>query len=140
MFKTIKSKILILTFVMLAVLMLVFICYVGIFRMKMKQLMLQNYSYSVNSFVQQINEKVIRAQDNSKDLALLGSLFYKTDRSVPLTNRAITKLFENYENSLGGGIWFEPYIVDKTQKRTCFYAYRNKNGEIVLDENFSSDE
>ena len=50
MFKTIKSKILILTFVMLAVLMLVFICYVGIFRMKMKQLMLQNYAYSVNSF------------------------------------------------------------------------------------------
>ena len=82
MFKTIKSKILIIAFIMLAVLLIAFICYVGIFRMKMKQLMLQNYAYSVNSFVQQIDDKVIRMQDNSQDLALLGSLFYKTDRSI----------------------------------------------------------
>ena len=140
MFKTIKSKILVLSFIMLTILMVVFICYVGIFRMKNKQLMLQNYSFSINSFVQQMDEKVIRVEDNSKDLALIGSLFYKTDRSVSLTNEAIKKIFENYENSLGGGIWFEPYVVDKTQKRVCFYAYRNKNNKIIVDEKFSSEE
>ena len=140
MFKTIKSKILIIAFIMLAVLILAFIIYVGIFRMKMKQLMLQNYAYSVNSFVQQIDEKVIMMQDNSKDLALLGSLFYQTDRSNSLTKKAIIYLFENYEKSLGGGIWFEPYVVDKNQKRTCFYVYRNKEGKLILDESFSSDE
>ena len=140
MFKTIKSKILITAFIMLAVLMLAFVCYIGIFRMKMKQLMLQNYASSVNSFVQKMDEKVIRAEDNSKDLALLGSLFYQTDRSIPLTNSAIIKLFNNYEHSLGGGIWFKPYVVDKNKKRVCFYAYRNKNGELVLDKSFESDE
>ena len=142
MFKTIKSKIIILavTNIMLALLMLAVVFYAGIFRMKMKQLMLQNYGYSINTFVQQIDDKVIRAIDNSKDLALLGSLYYKTDRSVPLTNKAIIKLFENYENSLGGGIWFEPYVVNKNQKRNCFYAYRDKNGKLVLDESFESEE
>ena len=140
MFKTIKSKFLVWTFVMLAVLMLAFVSYIGIFRMKMKQLMIQNYGNSINAFVQQLDDKVIRAVDNSKDLALLGSLYYKTDRSIPLTNKSIIKLFENYENSLGGGIWFEPYVVNKNQKRNCFYVYRNKNGKLILDEDFASDE
>ena len=140
MFKTIKSKILVLALVMLAILMLAFACYAGIFRMKTKQLMLQNYSFSVNSFVQQIDEKVIKMEDNSNDLALIGDLFYKTDRSIPLTNRAITKIFDNYRNSLGGGIWFEPYIIDKNQKRLCFYAYRNKQGNLILDEDFASED
>ena len=81
------------TFVMLAVLMLAFVSYIGIFRMKMKQLMIQNYGNSINAFVQQLDDKVIRAVDNSKDLALLGSLYYKTDRSIPLTNKSIIMLF-----------------------------------------------
>ena len=139
MLKTLKSNIIFITVLVLVILMIAFVCYVNVFKIKTKQLMLKNYSYSVNSFVQQIDEKVIRAEDNSKDLALLGSLYYKTDRSVSLTNQAILYLFENYENSLGGGIWFEPYIVDKSKKRVCFYAYRNKNGKLILDESFSSE-
>ena len=139
MFKTIKSKILILAFIMLAVLMVAFVCYVGVFRMKTKQLMLKNYAFSINSFTQQLDEKVIKSEDNSRDLALIGNLFYKTDRSVGLTNNAITRIFENYPDSLGGGIWFEPYVVDKNKKRVCFYAFRNKNNKIVLDESFESE-
>ena len=140
MFRTVKSKILVLAFLMLVVLVAVFIFNIGTFKLKTKQLMLQNYSYSINSFVQEINEKVIRLEDNSRDLALLGALFYKIDRDIPITNKAIIKIFENYENSLGGGIWFEPYIVFKNQKRLCFYAYRNKNNKLVLDDEFASEE
>ncbi len=140
MFKTIRLKIIVLSLIMLAVLISAVACYVGVFRMKTKQLMLQNYAFSINSFVQQVDEKIIRAEDNSKDLALIGSLFYRTDRSIPLTNNAIIKIFENYENSLGGGIWFEPYAVYKDQKRVCFYAYRDKSGNIILDDDFSSEQ
>ena len=140
MFKTVKSKILITSILMLSLLMLVFACYIGVFRMKAKQQMTQNYSFSINTFVQDINEKIARYEDNARDLALIGSLFYKTDKSIELTNKTVVKIFENYPKSLGGGIWFEPNVVDKTKKRVCFYAYRNKNGQIVLDESFSSEE
>ncbi len=140
MFKTIKSKILLIIVLILAILLVAFSCYAVVFRAKTKQLMLQNYSFSVNSFVHQINDKITRLEDNSKDLALIGSLFYRTDRSIPLTDKAITKIFENYDNSLGGGIWFEPYIVDKSKKRMCRYIYRNNDGVLTFDDNFEGDE
>ena len=139
MFKTVKSKILLIIIFMLAVQMLAFVCYVNVFREKTEDLMLSNYKYSINKFVQEIDSKVLRLEDNSRDLALIGSLFYKTDRSVPLTQKTIIKTFENYPDSLGGGIWFEPYVVDKNQKRTCFYAYRDKDNNILIDENFASE-
>lgn len=140
MFKTVKSKILITAIIMLTILMSAFACYTVISRMKTKQLMVQNYVFSVDKFVQDINKKIIRYEDNVLDLARIGSLFYKTDKSVELTNKTVIKIFENYPESLGGGIWFEPYIVDKSQKRVCFYAYRNRENQVVLDESFSSEE
>ncbi|MBR6126406.1 SpoIIE family protein phosphatase [bacterium] len=140
MFKTVKSKILITAIIMLAFLMSAFAGYTLVSRMKTKQLMVQNYVFSVDKFVQDINKRIIRYEDNVKELARIGSLFYKTDRSIDLTNKTVVNIFENYPESLGGGIWFEPYIVDKSKKRVCFYAYRNKNNQVVLDESFSSDE
>ena len=140
MFKTVKSKILITAVIMLALLMLAFVCYTAISRMKTKQLMVQNYVFSIDKFVQDIDKKIIRYEDNALDLARIGSLFYKTDKSIELTNRTVVKIFEDYPESLGGGIWFEPYIVDKTQKRLCFYAYRNNQDKVVLDESFNSEE
>lgn len=140
MFKTIKSKILITAVIMLTILMSAFFCYTVISRMKTKQLMVQNYVFSVDKFVQDINKKIIRYEDNVLDLARIGSLFYRTDKSIDLTNKTIVKIFENYPDSLGGGIWFEPYIVDKSQKRICFYAYRNKENKVILDKSFGSEE
>ena len=140
MFKTMKSKILVTAIIMLAFLMFAFACHTIISRMKTKQLMVQNYGFSINTFVEDINDRVIKAEDNLKSLALIGGLFYRTDRSYELTNQVITRIFENYPETLGGGIWFKPYIVNKSQKYTCFYAYRNKNNQIVIDRNFSSKE
>ena len=140
MFKTIRSKILIMSILMLTVLMFAFACYTLVSRMKTKQLMVQNYGDSVNSFVRDLDERIVKSEDNLKSLALIGGLFYRTDRSYELTNKVVQRIFENYPQTLGGGIWFKPYILDKSKQRVCFYAYRNKDNEIVIDENFSSEE
>ena len=137
MFKTIRSKILFMSVLMLTVLMFAFACYTLISRMKTKQLMVQNYGDSVNSFVRDLDERIVKSEDNLKSLALIGGLFYRTDRSYELTNKVVQRIFENYPETLGGGIWFKPYILDKSKERICFYAYRNKHNEIVLDENFA---
>ncbi|MBR6162614.1 SpoIIE family protein phosphatase [bacterium] len=140
MLKTVKSKILAIAIFMLAFLLIAFACYGGVFRMKTKQLMLQNYIFAVDTFVNRLNEKVVRLEDNSEDLALIGKLAYKTDKDIALTKKSIKNIFENYDNSLGGGIWYEPYTFDKSQKRTCLYIFRNRNNQLVFDESFASEE
>ena len=140
MFKTVKAKIIITLIVMLTFLMSVFACHTIISRMKTKQLMVQNYVYSIDSFADDIKFRIIKSEDNLKSLALIGSLFYRTDRSYELTDRVITRIFENYPSTLGGGIWFKPYIVDKSKKYVCFYAYHDKDGKVIIDRNFASEE
>ena len=141
MFKTVKSKILAITIFMLTFLMLAFSFHVYFSRMNTKQLMVQNYKFSITAspFVQGIKNRIISSIDNLKSLALVGSLYYKTDRSPDLTNKAIERIFENYPSTLGGGIWFKPYIVDKSKKYVCFYAFRDKNNKIIIDKNFESE-
>ena len=117
MLKTIRAKILVVMLLMLAVLMSTFLCYTYVFRAKTKQLMLKNYSFSVNTFVQEMDENILSFEDTARDLALIGSLFYNTDKNVELTKSVIERIFNNYKNSLGGGIWFEPYAFSKEQKR-----------------------
>ena len=140
MFKTVRSKIIIIAIIMLTFLMSAFAVHTIISRMKTKQLMVQNYGFSITEFVEKINDSILKVEDNLKSLALIGGLFYQTDRDPELTDRVITRIFENYPNSLGGGIWFKPYILDKNKKYTCFYAFRDKNNKIVLDKNFASEE
>ncbi len=140
MFKTVKSKILIIAIIMLTVLMFAFGCYTVYSRMKTKQLMVQNYGFSMNEYTERLDDEIIYAENNLNGLALIGNVFYRTDRSTELTNRIITRIFENYPKNLGGGIWFLPYKIDKSKKYVCFYAYRNKDNKIIIDEKFSSEE
>lgn len=139
MFKTLKSK----NIINISILFLFLICIFGFFaiksRMYTKQLMVQNYRFSINEFVEEVNDSVLKAENNLNGLALIGSLFYRTDRDYELTDRVITRIFENYPDNLGGGIWFKPYSVDKSKKYTCFYAFRDKDNKIIVDKNFESE-
>ena len=139
MFKTVRSKVIITSVIMLTFLMFAFACHTIISRMKTKQLMVQNYVYSTDIFTEEINDKIIKSDDNLRSLAMIGKLFYITDRSNKITNDVIVRIFENYPDTLGGGIWFKPYIVDKSKKYVCFYAYRDKNNKVVLDSSFESE-
>ena len=139
MFKTLKSKILAIAITFMAVIISVFTVYAYIFEINTKPLVLDYYSRYIEVLKDEINDDIIKIENNSKGLALIGSLFYKTDKSVELTREVIKKIFYNYPDSLGGGIWFEPYIIDKAQKRFCFYAFRDKNGEIIIDDSFNSE-
>ena len=96
MFKTIKAKIIVSTIIILAFLMCVFGFHTIFSRMKTKQLMVQNYRAFISTYFEEIKDSVSRLEDNLKSLALIGSLFYKTDRSYPLTDKAIIKIFESY--------------------------------------------
>ena len=141
MFKTLKAKIIITSIVLLTFLMLAVAVFALFSRMSTKQLMVQNYKRTIDaSFVEDVNDQIITLEHNLKGLALIGTLYYKTDRSDELTDRVIVRIFRNYPETLGGGIWYKPYIIDKNEKYNCFYAYRNKDNKVVMDRNFSSSE
>ena len=141
MFRSLKSKIIFTSFIMLTLLMSVFIFFAIQSRMFTKQLMVQNYRYSIDAaFVNDINDSIMTLEDNLKSLALIGGLHYRTSRSNELTDEVVIRIFRNYPNTLGGGIWFKPYVFGDNKKYNCFYAYRNKNNKVVLDKNFASAE
>jgi len=140
LFKTLKSKILAIAMSVLTVIMFVFLAFAYTFEHHTKPLMFNFYSRFIEVLKDDINDDIIKIENNAKGLALIGGLFYKTDKSVDLTKEVIIKIFNNYPDSLGGGIWFKPYVIDKSQKRFCFYAFRNKDGNVVLDESFNSEE
>ena len=93
----------------------------------------QNYVYSTDMFAEEINDRIIKSEDNLRNLAMIGNLFYITDRSNKITDDVVVRIFEDYPDTLGGGLWFKPYIVDKSKKYVCFYAYRDKNNKVVID-------
>lgn len=140
MFKTLKSKILAIAIAVLAVITVVFMAYAYAFESRTKPLVMDYYSGYIEVFKDEINNDIIKIENNSKDLALIGNLFYKTDKNLDLTKEVIKKIYDNYPDSLGGGIWFEPYVIDKSRKRLCVYAYRNAEGNVVTDESFNSEE
>lgn len=140
MFKDIKRQMMVVVLSMFLALVTVLCIYSYIFLRNTKALLIDSYSHSISVFAESINKDVLRIENNSEDLALMGSLFYKAGQDATIAKAAIKKIFENYETSLGGGIWFEPYVVDKNQKRFCIYAYRNNQNKVVLDEAFNSEE
>ena len=127
MFKDIKRQMMVVVLSMFLALVTVLCIYSYIFLRNTKALLIDSYSHSISVFAESINKDVLRIENNSEDLALMGSLFYKAGQDATIAKAAIKKIFENYENSLGGGIWFEPYVVDKNQKRFCIYAYNYHN-------------
>lgn len=141
MIHTIKSKILIIvisTFVILSSALLIFS--LNSYKHSGK-LIIQSYYYSIAVLVQNLNKEIIQIENNAKDLAVLGSLYYNAGagRNENKANDTILKLLNNYRGSFGGGIWFEPYKFDKRKRLSCIYAYRTKPNKLIIDKNFESE-
>ena len=139
-FNTVKSKIILTSALMLITLSLLLSFFAYVYLQNGKSLILEAFSYHISNFAEKINKDIIRIENNAKDLALQGEMFYKIDKNRKMALFTTINIFKNYEYSLGGGIWFEPYIVDKTMRHYCIYVYRNKNNEIIPDKEFETDE
>ena len=113
MFNTIKSKILLITFLMLLALSIVLSVFSYIFYNNSKSLIIKSCSHTIGQFVQNINKDIIKIENNARDLALNGELHYHSARRKDVFEDVTKRVFENYPDSLGGGIWFKPYVILK---------------------------
>ena len=139
-FNTVKSKIILISALMLITLSLLLSFFSYIYLQNGKKLILEGFSFHISNFAEKINKEIIRIENNAKDLALQGEMFYQIDKNKKMALFTTINIFKNYERSLGGGIWFEPNIIDAAKKYYCIYVYRNKDNQIVPDEEFESEE
>ena len=139
-FNTIKSKIILISALMLITLSILLSFFAYLYLQNGKTLLLKGFSYHISTFAEKINKDIIRIEDNAKDLALQGEMFNQIDKNRNMALFTTINIFNNYPYSLGGGIWFEPNIIDPQKRWYCIYVYRNKNNEIVPDEQFETPE
>ena len=139
-FNTVKSKIILISALMLITLSILLGFFAYIYLQNGKTLILKSFSFHISNFAERINKDIIRIENNAQDLALQGEMFYQIDKNKDMALFTTKNIFENYPDSLGGGIWFEPYIVFPQKKLFCIYVYRNKANEVVPDEEFETEE
>ena len=140
LFNTVKSKIILISALMLVTISVLLTFFAYIYMQNGKSLLLKSYSYRISNFAERINKDIIRIENNAQDLALQGEMFYQIDKNRNMALFTTKNIFENYPHSLGGVIWFEPYIVFPHEKLFCIYVYRNKANEVVPDKEFETEE
>ena len=118
-FNTVKSKIILISALMLITLSILFGFFAYIYMQNGKSLLLKGFSFHISNFAEKINKDILRIEDNAKDLALQGKMFYLIDKNKNMALSTTINIFNNYPYSLGGGIWFEPNVVDKTKRLFC---------------------
>ena len=130
MVSTIKAKIVLLTFSLLCLLSLVLTG--AAFRVfhHDKALIMARNSASIAAFEGQLNTEIAELEKNALDLALMGEIYYQNGQNQVEGEFFVKQLLENYPNSMGNGIWFEPYAVNKNQKAFCIHALWNEDGQI----------
>ncbi len=140
LFNTVKSKIILISALMLIILSVLLSAFAYIYMQSGKTLLLTGYSYHISNFAEEINKDIISIENNAKDLALQGEMFNHIDKNKDMALFTTINIFKNYPNSLGGGIWFEPNVIDPLKRLYCIYVYRNKNNEVVPDKQFETEE
>lgn len=105
-----------------------------------QDLMIQNADLNISNFAEFVKKDLAKLENNALDLALMGEIYIKADKKADVANYLVENVFYNYERSLGGGIWFEPYSVFPNTIRRCIYAFRTDDGKIQLDPSFESEQ
>ena len=132
MFTTIKSKILVLIFALLCVLTFI-LSGVSLYTFHhSKELIIAGNNSSITAFEGQLNKEILALKNNAMDLALIGEAYYQYGKNRDMADNLVKNLIQNYPNSLGGGIWFKPYIVSKDKKWNCIYAFWNQEKQVEL--------
>ena len=132
MLNSIKSKIIVLTLSLLLVLGLVVTSAAIIAFYHDKEQVIAANDASITAFENQINTEIAELEKNARDLALIGQIYYENGKKRELGEYFTIQLLKNYPNSMGNGIWFEPYQIKKDQRAFCIHALWDENRKIGL--------
>lgn len=130
MFATIKSKIIVVIFTLLCVLSCI-LTGVSLYTFyHSKELIIAGNNFSITVFEGQLNKEIAEMEKEAMDLALMGQIYYQNGKHQETGEFFAKELLKNYPNSMGNGIWFEPYEIDENHKSSCIHALWDENGKI----------
>jgi len=132
MLNSIKSRIVILTFSLLILLAFVVTSAAVIAFYRDKEQVIIANSASISAFEGQINTEIAELEKNALDLALMGEVYYQKGKQQEIGEFSTKHILTNYPNSMGNGIYFAPYQIQKDEKIACFHAIWNQNKQIRM--------
>ena len=130
MLKSIKAKIIVLTFSLLLVLGIVVTSAAIMAFYNDKELIIAGNNISITAFENQMNTEIATLEKEASDLAVMGEVYYHSGKQQEMGEFFTKQLLKNYPNAMGNGLWFEPYQITKTQKAVCIHALWNQEDQI----------
>ena len=131
MLASIKSKIVVLTVVLLLVLSVIVTGAAVTAFYRDKELIIEGNNAAITAFEGQMNTEIAELEKNALDLAVMGNIYYQQGKQQALGEFFTREILKNYPNSMGNGIWFEPYQVSENKKAVCIHALW-QNGKIDM--------
>src|SRR5574344_380092 len=139
MFKTVKTKIIAITIGLFAIFSIAIFGVEILSYNNFKVLKSETCDNQVEHFASDLNSSVKQMQENALSLGLSGASFYYYNKNDKDFIDFIVR--DNFRNnnllSVGGGIWFEPYIINPKLKYFSSYAF-SKNKNILIDKTYNN--
>ncbi|HCU58479.1 MAG TPA: hypothetical protein DIC64_00680 [Alphaproteobacteria bacterium] len=129
---SIKSRIIVMTFALLFALGTVVVGAAIIAFYHDKELLVSSNDTSIAAFKWQINTEISALEKNVQDLALLGEVYYKRGKPQKVGEFFTAQILHNYPNSMGNGIYFLPYKINKNQKISCIHAVWTETRDVDM--------
>ena len=132
MLNSIKSKIIGLTLALLIVLGLIVTAAAVTAFYHDREFVIEGNNTAITAFEGQMNTEIAELEKNARDLALMAQIYYQNGKRQELGEFFAKELLKNYPNSMGNGIWFEPYKISEDKKATCIHALWDEHRQIGL--------
>ena len=132
MLNSIKSKIIVLTFSLLFVLGIVVTGAAITAFYRDKEQVVEANNASIMAFEGQMNKEIVELEKNVSDLAVMGDIYYQKGKQQDVGEFFAKQILKNYPNSMGNGLYFLPYKVNKNQKIFCIHAVWNDNRQVNM--------
>jgi len=128
--------------VFFVVLVIAFAVYSGNATKTYRELRTNEFSMTIAYESERVEKIIAEMERNAIDLALAGYHFFEfSDQTDALGESISIKNFSAFPAAVGGGIWFEPYVINDEIKRVCFYAFFDENmGKVRHDPDFQTEE
>lgn len=120
---SIRTKILGIVFSFLLLSLAAFVVYSINATATFRKLRMDGVVKTVELAGENINALIGEMERNVIDFANAGAVFYASgDHSDATGERIVVENFHNFPEALGGGIWYEPFVIRPDLERFSFYA------------------
>jgi hypothetical protein len=136
---SLRTKILVIGLVFLAMTGAAFVLYSMATTVNYKRLRLEGIRKTVEFETEKVNKLIAGMEHGAIALAIDGLIFYQS-QSYSIGEALVLRQLRGFAGAVGGGFWFEPYVYNKDHLRSCIYAFFDKAiGDVRRDDTFNID-